>query len=71
MVPGSQFTTASNGRGICESELPLDQDYNLVETASVQPNIALQTVSFRMEKPNLLIRVENVFNNPPAGYGSL
>jgi Dyp-type peroxidase family len=71
VVPGSQFTTGSNGRGVCDAKLPLDQDYTLVETASVQPNIALQTVQFRLEKPNLLIRVENVFNNAPPGYGSL
>ena len=49
---------------------PLDQDYTLVETGSAQPNIALQTLPFRMEKPNLLIRVENVFNSVPSGYGS-
>lgn len=70
-IPGSQFTTESNGRGVCEAELPLDQDYTLVETASAQPNISLQTVPFRLEKRNLLIRVENVFVSPPPGYGSV
>lgn len=70
VIPGSQFTTESNGRGVCDAELPLDHDYILVETASVQPNIALQTLPFRLEKPNLLIRVENEFNNAPTGYGS-
>lgn len=71
VIEGSQFTTASNGRGVCEAELQLDQNYTLVETGSPQPNISLAQVPFSMEKPNMLLRVENVFNAPTSGYGTV
>ena len=69
VVGGSQFATASNGRGVCEAELQIDQSYTLVETGSPQPNVTLVQVPFTMGKPNLLLRVENVFMAPPLGYG--
>lgn len=68
-VPGSHFTTASNGRGVCPVELPLDESYVLVETSSPQPNVTLVQQPFTIDRPNLLLRVENIFQVPPPGYG--
>ncbi|MDI6911241.1 Dyp-type peroxidase [Nocardioides sp.] len=71
VIEGSQFTTASNGRGVCEAELELGQNYTLVETGSPHVNITLARLSFSMDKPNLLLRVENVFTVPAPGYGTI
>lgn len=71
LIDGSHFVTASNGRGVCEAELPLGQVYKLVETVSPQPNVAMVPTDFTMDKPNVLLRVENTFQVPPPGYGGL
>ena len=70
-IEGSQFSTASNGRGVCPAELPVGQTYTLVETSSPQTDISLVQQSFTMDRPNLLLRVENVFQAPPpqGAYG--
>lgn len=70
-IEDSQFSTASNGRGVCPVELVVGQTYTLVEKASPQPNVALVQRQFAVEKPNLLPRVENVFQAPPppGAYG--
>jgi Dyp-type peroxidase family len=71
LIEGSHFITASNGRGVCEAELPLGHTYTLVETVSPQPNVALVQQDFTLDKPNLLLRVENAFQAPPLGYGGI
>lgn len=73
MIEGSQFTTGSNGRGVCPAELPVGHAYTLVETASPQANVSLVQHQFALEKPNLLLRVENVFQAPPppGAYGGI
>lgn len=70
-VPGSQFTTASSGRGVCEADLEVGRTYTLVETFSPHAVAAMERRSFPMDKPNLLIRVENVLAvpAPPGIYG--
>jgi Dyp-type peroxidase family len=72
-IEGSQFSTASNGRGVCPAVLLVGQTYTLVETASPQANVSLVQQQFTMGKPNLLLRVENVFlaPPPPGAYGGI
>ncbi|MEJ7831479.1 MAG: Dyp-type peroxidase [Nocardioides sp.] len=59
-VPESQFTTASNGRGVCAAELEVGQVYALVETVTPRTDLVpLEPIQFTMDKPNKLIKVEN------------
>lgn len=73
VIEGSQFATGSNGRGVCPAELPVGHTYTLVETSSPQANVSLVQQQFTLEKPNLLLRVENVFQAPPppGAYGGI
>lgn len=60
VVPGSEFVTASSGRGVCPVELDLDASYTLVETgAPTELNVQLTTVTFAMDRPNMHLTVVN------------
>jgi Dyp-type peroxidase family len=67
-VPGSQFTTKANGRGICPAELDLDKDYLLIEVSSPRSDVALKSMPFVMDKPNKLLRVENEVSQGSTSY---
>jgi Dyp-type peroxidase family len=70
-VAGSDFLTASSGRGVCPVELQVDRTYRLVETV-VPPGVSVATapqIEFVVDKPNLHLTVENRIQEQPAVYG--
>lgn len=71
VVDGSDFTTASSGRGVCPVELEVGATYSLIEVGtpagiSVAP---LAPVQFTADKPNLHLQIENRLAQPPNVYG--
>ena len=69
VIPDSQFTTDSTGRGICPVELQIGQVYSLEETSSPVANVEATTASFTMEKRNQQLRVDNQVTQPDTPYG--
>lgn len=70
VVVGSEFTTASSGRGVCPVALEIGETYTLVEIAT-PPGIpvSLRSDPFTADKPNIHLDITNQLNSPATGYG--
>lgn len=69
-VPGSEFTTASSGRGVCPVELEIGRTYTVVETAHPMPVASPANVVITMSKRNEHLRIDNQPAQPTDGYGN-
>ncbi|WP_297736314.1 Dyp-type peroxidase domain-containing protein [Nocardioides sp.] len=67
-VPNSQFTTQTNGRGVCQADLTVGETYQLVEVSTPRPVEPTEPIIFSMDKPNKHLRVENRIVEPNPGY---
>ncbi|MFC7500912.1 Dyp-type peroxidase [Nocardioides sp. GCM10030258] len=71
-VPGSEFVTASSGRGVCPAELEIGRTYTLVESAApvgLVVNPVRQPVP--IDRPNVHAVVINQLQQPTLTYGSV
>jgi Dyp-type peroxidase family len=69
VLPNSQFTTDSTGRGICPVELQIGQQYTLQEQSSPVANVQLANTPFTMERRNQQLRLLNQVTQPNTPYG--
>lgn len=67
-VPGSEFTTASSGRGVCPVELEIGRTYTLVEVSTPLSQDTLTETALAMNKPNEHLEVVNTLTQPSTGY---
>lgn len=68
-IHGSDFSTASSGRGACPLELEIGKSYRLVELSSPHGAVSLPLTTFTMRKRNEHLPVLNTLTQP-GGYGS-
>lgn len=66
---GAPFITDSTGRAVFDGELTIGETYELHETHSPVPNVALAVHTFAMDKPNVRLPIENVVTVPNTPYG--
>lgn len=67
-VPGSDFTTASTGRGVCPADLEIGKTYTLVEVSAPHPVVPSNT-DFTVHKPNEHLTVQNQLTQSGGPYG--
>ncbi len=72
IVVGSEFTTASSGRGVCPVPLEIGKTYTLVEIEA-PPGIPvpLRSDPFPVDKPNVHLDIVNQLTSPSTGYGGV
>jgi Dyp-type peroxidase family len=68
-IANSQFSTDSNGRGICPVELTIGQNFTLQELSSPVQNVQPQSIGFTMQHPNEQLHVVNQVTQLNTPYG--
>jgi Dyp-type peroxidase family len=70
LIPGTQFSTDSTGRGICPVDLPIDQSYTLQELPPMPvQNVQPTSAQFTMDKTHKELPFINQVTEPNTPYG--
>lgn len=72
VVPGSEFSTASSGRGVCPAELEIGRNYVLVETGGPSGLVVIPVrETVLVDRPNVHRVVINSLQQSTSTYGSV